>query len=77
MSTIDPTASPEDSVFKSLQEDPIMTINEVAEMFAVKPLTVRAWIKAGKLKAVKFNNHSWKVRESEVKRYAQLTLGEN
>ncbi len=43
------------------------TTDEVAEVFVVKPKTVRRWIEHGEIKATKFHSQ-WRVPVSEVER---------
>jgi excisionase family DNA binding protein len=43
------------------------TTEEVAEVFVVKPKTVRRWIEHGEIKAMKFHSQ-WRVPVSEVER---------
>lgn len=43
------------------------TVNETAKIFKVKPLTIRRWIKGGKLKAVKVVGNV-RIEESEIER---------
>jgi excisionase family DNA binding protein len=45
----------------------VRTVRDVAEQFAVHPATIRRWIRAGKLDAVKVQ-HSVRVRQSSVDR---------
>lgn len=57
-------------------DDPLMTVNEVAKFFSLKPSTIRRWIRDEKLKAVKINNY-YRVRRSVVHAMAQEMYGEN
>ncbi len=41
-------------------EDRLHTVKEVAVIFSVEPLTVRTWIKANKLAAMKVGK-SWRI----------------
>ena len=43
------------------------SVNETAEIFGVKPLTIRRWIADGKLKAVKIVG-SVRITEEEIER---------
>jgi len=43
------------------------TVNEVAKIFNVKPLTIRRWIESGRLKAVKIVG-SVRISEEEIER---------
>jgi len=55
--------------------DPLLTPNEVAEMFGVQPRTVREWINTGKLKGVKIPSGRWRVSESVVIELMQELYG--
>lgn len=54
--------------------DRLMTTEQVAEFFNVKPLTIRDWITTGKLKATKINGY-WRVWYSDVMTLAQEKYG--
>lgn len=55
-------------------EEPFHPINTVAEMFGVKPSTVRGWISSGKIKGKKVLNR-WHIPHSEVVRIANEEYG--
>lgn len=55
-------------------ENPLHSVTTVAKMFGVEEATVRAWIKTGKIKAVKVLGR-WKVPNSEVVRIANEEFG--
>lgn len=57
-----------------LDNDRLMTTEEVAKFFNVKPLTIRDWITNGKLKATKLNGY-WRVWQSDVIKLAQERYG--
>ena len=59
---------------KSVVDDPFLGVDRVARIFDVSPYTVRQWIKDKEMEATKINN-KWKVRESEVNRFAQKEYG--
>lgn len=52
---------------KLTELDRLMTVEEVAEHLAVAENTVRRWLKAGKLKGVKLNDRSWRVKPEDLK----------
>jgi len=54
--------------------DPLLSTTRVAALFDVKPETVRDWIETGKISAVKINR-SWRIRKSEVMRFAKQRHG--
>ena len=43
------------------------SVNETAKIFGVKPLTIRRWIKAGKIKSVKIVG-SVRITDEEIER---------
>jgi len=61
-----------------LKGDPFLTPNQIANIFAVKPYTVRLWIKDGKFEegsVLKINGRI-KVRSSAVAKFAQEQYGD-
>jgi excisionase family DNA binding protein len=48
-------------------EDPWLTVQQVSEELKIHPATVRAWVKSGRLAAVRAGR-TWRVRRSEVDR---------
>src|SRR5579864_4056028 len=48
-------------------EDPWLTVQQVSEELKIHPATVRIWIKAGRLRAVRVGRE-WRVRRSELDR---------
>lgn len=51
----------------SLQAPELLTVREVADMLRVTPLTVRNWINAGRIKAIR-TGYMFKIPTSEVQR---------
>lgn len=51
-----------------------MTTNEAAEALGIKPVTVRAAIKAGKLRAVR-HGRDWHITPAAVEAYRAGSLG--
>src|ERR1700686_1934578 len=49
------------------EEDPWLTVPQVSEELKLHPATVRAWVKSGRLAAVRAGR-TWRVRRSEVDR---------
>jgi len=49
---------------------------EVAEYFDVSIYTVRGWIKSGILKGNKIGGKTWRVSETEMKRFATERYGD-
>lgn len=52
------------------------TAEDLADYLKVSPQTVRAWIRDGKLHAVKFGR-SWRIAEEEVRRIAAQGVEED
>jgi len=48
-------------------EDPWLTVQQVSDELKIHPATVRAWVKNGRLAAVRAGR-TWRVRRSEVDR---------
>lgn len=48
-------------------DDPWLTVPEVSEQLKLHPATIRAWVKSGRLAAVRAGR-TWRVRRSEVDR---------
>ena len=59
----------ERSPLSGTDEDPWLTVPQVAELVGMKPVTVRRWIEIGELSAHRFGRRAWRVRRSEVDRY--------
>lgn len=58
-------------------KDRIMFVPEVAEFFDVQPLTVREWLRTGKLEGFKWNGKGkWRIHESAAIKLAQEMYGE-
>jgi excisionase family DNA binding protein len=49
-------------------DDPWLTVAEFAQEMRVRPVTVRAWIAKGQLKATRAGQRKWLVRRSELAR---------
>ena len=49
------------------EDDPWLTVPEVSERLKLHPATIRAWVKSGRLGAVRAGR-TWRVRRSEVDR---------
>ncbi|MHB8696162.1 MAG: helix-turn-helix domain-containing protein [Solirubrobacteraceae bacterium] len=48
-------------------DDPWLTVQQVSEELKMNPATVRAWVRSGRLAAVRAGK-GWRVRRSEVDR---------
>lgn len=57
------------------KSNPLLSVNDVAEMFSVKPLTVRNWINNGSLKGHMIMGR-WRIQKSEVIRLANEVYGD-
>jgi excisionase family DNA binding protein len=53
-----------------MREDESLTVPEVAERLKISPLTVRQWLREGKLKGVRLGGPraGWRIPASEVDR---------
>lgn len=51
----------------SPDDDPWLTVPEVSEELKLNPATVRAWVKSGRLAAVRAGR-TWRVRRSAIER---------
>jgi excisionase family DNA binding protein len=49
------------------EDDPWLTVPEVSDQLKLHPATIRAWVKSGRLRAVRAGR-TWRVRRSEVDR---------
>ena len=47
---------------------PLMTVHETAEQLKVKESTIRAWIRSGKLRAIKFGRE-WRVAVNDLETF--------
>jgi excisionase family DNA binding protein len=47
---------------------PLLTVHETAEQLKVKESTIRAWIRNGKLRAIKFGRE-WRVTVKDLERF--------
>lgn len=58
------------------QNDRLVKVRDVAEMFDVEPATVREWLKNGDLVGIKIGRgHYWRIPLSEVKALANRRHG--
>lgn len=48
-------------------EGKLYNVDDAAELLSVKPATLREWIRAGKVKAIKLGG-SWKISDTELRR---------
>lgn len=58
-------------------EDPAVSVEEIAKIFAVTNYTVRSWFKVGKLPGFKIPGNQWRALQSDVTAFAQKLYGEN
>lgn len=47
---------------------PLLTVHETAEQLKVKESTIRAWIRNGKLRAIKFGRE-WRITVKDLERF--------
>jgi len=50
--------------------------DEIAEMYNLKPVTIRNWINSGKLRAVKLG-HLWRIPEDALNEFVKLMPGQS
>lgn len=48
-------------------EGRLYNVDDAAEMLSVKPTTLRDWLRAGKVKAIKLGS-AWKISDTELRR---------
>lgn len=48
----------------------VYTVDEVAEMLKVKPLTIRRWLNSGELTGIKFGK-IWRIKESDLEAFLE------
>lgn len=51
--------------------EPDRTVREVAELFGRSPVTVRAWIRAGRLKAYRFRGREYRVSSDALETFIE------
>jgi putative resolvase len=56
-------------------EDPLRSVEYIAEVFEVRPYTVREWLNTGKMNGVKLPTGTWRVPNSEIVRFANERHG--
>ena len=71
---------PVDTVREWLNEngsglDQDLTIEEVGKFFDRSPVTIRAWIRAGRLRAYRFQGREYRVCESALEEFQQKERG--
>ena len=54
----------------SISTERYLTTEQVAVVFAVKPKTVRRWIDAGQVEAIKLHRQ-WRIASAEIERLLQ------
>jgi excisionase family DNA binding protein len=53
-----------------MPDDPLLTVQEVADQLRLKPETVRRWIRAGRIRAISLGSDraGLRIRASEIQR---------
>lgn len=51
------------------------TVEQIAELFAVTPATVREWLKTGKLKGSKPGGSQWRISQEQFVKLANKLYG--
>ncbi len=54
----------------------MLSPEEVADLLAVSPNTVRAWLRNGTLKGVKLGKKIWRIKEVELQAYLNRIQGD-
>lgn len=54
---------------------PLYTVNQAAAFLQFKPWTVRQWVRAGKLGAIKLGGE-WRIREQDLMAFIEAALPE-
>ena len=51
-----------------MEDDPLLTVNEVAARLRLNPRTIRRWIKSGKLQGIDFGSDraGYRIRATQV-----------
>jgi excisionase family DNA binding protein len=52
---------------------PLYTVNQAAALLQFKPWTVRQWVRAGKLGAIKLGGE-WRIREQDLMAFIEAAL---
>ena len=55
--------------------DPDLTVEEVGEFFHRSPVTIRAWIRAGRLRAYRFQGREYRIPEAALEELQQKERG--
>jgi len=56
-------------------DDKFLRVSEVARIFDVQSATIREWISSNKLEATKLPSGQFRIRQSEIRRFANLKHG--
>lgn len=54
-----------------------LTVDEVAQFFNRSPITVRAWIRSGELRAYRFKGREYRITHSALEEYQARQRGES
>lgn len=49
------------------------TVEQAAELFRVKPVTILRWLRAGRLKGSKLTHQVWRITEAQVQAFMDST----
>lgn len=52
-----------------LMTERLLNPEEIANRLAIKPATVRSWLRSGKLKGIKVGQRVWRISEAEFRRF--------
>lgn len=58
------------------QDDPLLSTQDVAQIFGVRRKTVEGWIHDGLIQATKIAGRYWRIQHSEMVRFANEKYGD-
>ena len=56
-------------IVKEREEEMLLTITEVAKELKVSRRTIKRWVQAGKLNAIRLSPHIVRIEEQEIERF--------
>lgn len=57
----------------SMTEDTLLTVHEVADRLRMHPVTVRNWLREGRLRGYRFGSDKmgWRVKQSDLEQFIE------
>lgn len=57
----------------------LLTVEEVCNILKIHPVTLRNWLRKGKIKGVKISHREWRIPESALQEFIKESMekGEN